>query len=151
MGARADASVSGTTPASPEEVWHRVSDGSRLVAWWPRAERAEDVQGATFTLVLRSSRGTPMRTDWHVGRSRRPEVQRWEQDLAGTPFARAFASSAVEVRIEPGKRGGSAVTVAVERELAAKGAAAGLLGRRASKRHAGEALAGLLASLSSAG
>lgn len=151
MGARADGSASGTTPASPEDVWHRVSDGSRLVSWWPRAERVEDVQGGIFTLVLRSTRGVPVRTDWHVARSRRPELQRWEQALARTPFAKALVSSAVEVRIEPGKKGGSTVTVAIERELVAKGAAAGLLGRRASKRHAGEALRGLLRSLSSAG
>jgi carbon monoxide dehydrogenase subunit G len=151
VGATANGSASGTTRATPEDVWHRVSDGSRVVAWWPHAERAEDVQGGVFTLVLRSSRGVPVRTDWQVSTSRRPELQRWEQGLAGTPFAKAFARSAIEVRIAPADDGGSRVTVAVERELVQGGPVAGLLGRRAARRQAGAALSGLLRSVSSGG
>jgi uncharacterized protein YndB with AHSA1/START domain len=151
VGAIANGQASGTTPASPDEVWHHVSDGSRLSPWWPRAERAEDVQGGRFTLVLRSSRGVPVRMDWQVSTSRRPEVQRWEQALAGTPFQKALARSAFEVRIEPAGDGGSRVTVSVERELVQKGVIAGFLGRRASKEQAATALAGLLRVLSSAG
>jgi uncharacterized protein YndB with AHSA1/START domain len=151
VGEIANGQASGTTPASPDEVWHHVSDGSRLPPWWPNAERTEDVQGGLFTIVQRSSRGVPVRTDWQVATSRRPELQRWEQSLAGTPFRRTLAQSAVEVRIEPAGAGGSRVTVSVEREVVQKGWVARLLGRRASKRQAGVALAGLLRVLSSAG
>lgn len=133
MGALANGSASKTTTASPEDVWHHVSDGSRLAPWWPNAERAEDVQGGLFTLVLRSSRGVAVRTDWQVSTSRRPECQRWEQQLANTPFVKALISSAVEVRIEPHGDGGSRVTVVVERELKQKGIFANRLGAKASK------------------
>jgi uncharacterized protein YndB with AHSA1/START domain len=150
MGARADGSATKTIKATPEEVWYHVSDGSRVAPWWPNAERAEDVQGGLFTLVLRSSRGVAVRTDWQVARSRRPELQRWEQQLANTPFAKALITSAVEVRIEPTDDGGSRVTLAVERELVQKGFFAARLGNKASKEQAGQALAGLLAAVRSA-
>lgn len=150
MGAIANGSASKTTTAAPEDVWHHVSDGSRVAPWWPKAERAEDVQGGLFTLVLRSSRGVAVRTDWQVSTSRRPEVQRWEQQLANTPFAKALVTSAVEVRIEPDGEG-SRVTVSVERELKQKGIFATRLGVKASKEQAGQALAGLLREVSSPG
>lgn len=144
MGAIANGTATKTTSAPPETVWHHVSDGSRVAPWWPNAERAEDVQGGLFTLVLRSSRGVAVRTDWQVGTSRRPALQRWEQQLANTPFAKALISSAVEVEIAPTDDGGSRVTVNVERELKQKGVFAARLGRKASRQQAGQALAGLL-------
>jgi uncharacterized protein YndB with AHSA1/START domain len=143
MGAPATATAEGTTTATPEEVWHHVSDGSRLPAWWPSAERAEDVRGGAFTLVLRSARGVLVRTDWTVGTSRRPQVQRWEQLLDGTPFAKALARSAVEVRISPDGEG-ARVAIEIDRELQQQGFFAARLGRRASKEQAERMLAGLL-------
>jgi uncharacterized protein YndB with AHSA1/START domain len=143
MGAIATGSASRTTTAEPEWIWHHVSDGSRLAPWWPNAERAEDVQGGVFTLVLRSSRGVAVRTDWQVRTSKRPELQRWEQQLANTPFAKALLKSFVEVRIEP-EGEGARVTVVVERELKQKGFFAGRLGTKASKEHAALALKGLI-------
>lgn len=147
MGAIANGSATKTTKAAPEDVWHHVSDGSRVAPWWPNAERAEDVQGGLFTLVLRSSRGVAVRTDWQVGTSRKHEVQRWEQQLANTPFSKALVKSAVEVRIEPHGDGGSRVTVAVERELMQKGVFAARLGKKASNEQAGQALNGLLSAV----
>lgn len=138
----ANASVSTTVAAPPADVWHLISDPGRAVAWWPHAERAEDVQGGRFTLVVRSSRGVPVRMDWRVVASRRDVRQRWEQDLAGTPFAAVLRSSAVEIQLEP-DGDGCRVTVGVERELVNRGFAARWLGRRASRRHAGDALARL--------
>ncbi len=138
----AHAAVGGRVAASPADVWHLISDPGRAVAWWPHAERAEDVTGGRFTFVVRSSRGVPVRMDWRVAASRRERLQRWEQDLAGTPFARVLEASAVEIRIEPAGDG-CAITVAVERELTNRGVIAGWFGRRASRRHAGDALARL--------
>lgn len=135
---------SGTIEAPPETVWYWVADGGRLVSWWPRAERAEDVQGGRFTLVLRSSRGVPVRVDWRVSRSRREQLQRWEQELEDTPFAKALRHSAVELTIEPVDDGrASRVTVTVERDLVQRGMAAGMLGRRAARRYADDLLSGL--------
>lgn len=139
----ADADVSGTVAATPADVWHLISDPGRAVAWWPHAERAEDVSGGRFTFVVRSSRGVPVRMDWRVAASRRERVQRWEQDLAGTPFARVLKASAVEIRLEPTDDDGCRITVAVERELVNRGPIAGWFGRRASRRHAGDALSRL--------
>jgi uncharacterized protein YndB with AHSA1/START domain len=148
MGATANGAATKTTDASPEAVWHHVSDGSRVAPWWPNAERAEDVQGGLFTLVLRSSRGNAVRQDWQVSTSRRPEVQRWEQLLANTPFAKALAKSAVEVRIEP-DGDGSRVTVSVERELKQGGFFASRMGNKASREQAALALRDLLREVSS--
>jgi uncharacterized protein YndB with AHSA1/START domain len=144
MGAQADAVASRTLDVSADDVWPLVSDGTRVAGWWPMVERAEDVRGGRFTLVLRSSRGVPVRTDWRVTASRRPELQRWEQELQGTPFQKALQRSAVEVRLERTDHGGCRVSVAVERTLVSRGAIAGLLGRRAAKRQAGDALARLV-------
>jgi uncharacterized protein YndB with AHSA1/START domain len=138
----ADASVSSTVAAPPADVWHLIADPSRAVAWWPHAERAEDVQGGRFTMVVRSSRGVPVRMDWRVAASRRASRQRWEQDLAGTPFAAVLRSSAIEILLEP-DGDGCRITVVVERQLVNRGFAARWLGRRASRRHAGDALARL--------
>lgn len=143
MGAIANGEATKKTSSSPEDVWHMISDGSRVAAWWPRAERAEDVQGGVFTLVLRSNRGVAVRTDWSVERSQKYRLQRWEQQLANTPFAKALLQSAVEVRIEPTGDGGSQITVAVERELKQKGMFAGRLGRKASVEQARLSLGGL--------
>jgi uncharacterized protein YndB with AHSA1/START domain len=129
--------------AAPEDVWRLISDGNRLVAWWPLVERAEDVQGGRFTLVLRSSRGVPVRMDWRVVASRRDELQRWEQELAGTPFAKSLKRSVVEVRLERADDGGCRTTVVVEREMVQRGLVAGFFGRRAARRQAGDALARL--------
>ncbi len=142
MTTTANAAVRGTVAASPAEVWHLIADPGRAVAWWPHAERAEDVQGGRFTMVVRSARGVPVRSDWRVVASRREQRQRWQQDLAGTPFAGVLKASVLEVQLEP-DGDGCAVTVLVERELASSGIAARALGRRASRRHAGDALARL--------
>ncbi|WP_320671600.1 SRPBCC family protein [Patulibacter defluvii] len=141
MANDASAVATAVLDATPADVWYLISDGGRIVSWWPRAERVEDVQGGRFTLVLRSSRGVPVRMDWRVAASRREQLQRWEQDLAGTPFARALTRSAVELRLEPVDDGARCrVTYAVERDLVQRGFIARLLGRRAARRQAGEAL-----------
>jgi uncharacterized protein YndB with AHSA1/START domain len=141
--AETSGTTSGTIDATPETVWYWVADGGRLVSWWPRAERAEDVQGGRFTLVLRSSRGVPVRVDGRVSQSRREQLQRWEQELDDTPFAKAMRRSAVELRIEPAEGERSLVTVTVERDLVQRGLTAGMLGRRAARRYANELLTGL--------
>lgn len=143
MGTRADARASRVLDVSADAVWPLIADGARVATWWPMAERAEDVRGGRFTLVLRSSRGVPVRTDWRVTASRRPELQRWEQDLKGTPFATALERSAVEVRLTPEGEDRCRVDVAVERVLVARGGPTGFLGRRAARRQAGDALARL--------
>lgn len=151
MGARAEAEATRTVDATPDAVWAQIGDGRRVAGWWPLAERAEDVQGGRFTLVLRSSRGVPVRTDWRVVVSRRPERQRWEQDLAGTPFAATLRRSAVELRLEPADGGRCRVTVAVEREMTRGGLTARVFGRRAARRHAGDAAARLARAVAAAG
>lgn len=140
----ANGSATRTVDLTPADIWFLVCEGNRLVSWWPLAERAEDVRGGRFTLVLRSSRGVPVRMDWRVATSQRDRVQRWEQELAGTPFQRVLRRSAVELRLEPVGEDGCRITMSVERELATRGFVARLLGRRASRRQAGDALARLV-------
>ncbi|MCK9248736.1 MAG: SRPBCC domain-containing protein [Solirubrobacteraceae bacterium] len=140
MPAQVDATASTVIDATAEEVWHLVSDGRRIVAWWPKAERAEDVQGGRFTLVLRSSRGVPVRLDWRIVEARRPRLLQLEQDIAGTPFERALSHSRVEIALEATDDGRCRASLTVDRGLQQRGVGVKLLGRRASRRHARELL-----------
>lgn len=136
---QADAST--TFDAAPADVWYLVSDGGRVAHWWPRAERAENVEGGRFTLVLRSSRDVPVRLDFRVTDSHREERQRWQQDLVNTPFARVLKRSAVEVTLDPRDDGARcSVTVSVERELVRGSWLTRVLARRAARRQAGDSL-----------
>ncbi|MGE4427354.1 MAG: SRPBCC domain-containing protein [Solirubrobacteraceae bacterium] len=140
MAAQANATADSVIDASVDDVWHLISDGRRIVAWWPKAERAEDVQGGRFTLVLRSSRGVPVRMDWRITEARRGRLLRLEQDIDGTPFARALGHSRIEISLEGTDDGRCRASLRVERSLRQRGVGVGLLGRRASRRHARELL-----------
>jgi uncharacterized protein YndB with AHSA1/START domain len=131
-----------TLPASPQELWAIVGDAYHLPRWWPRVTRVESVDDDSFTEVLRTERGTPVRADFRVVSSDAPHRRAWAQQLAGTPFERILARSETEIRLEPA---GDATQVAISLAQRPRGLA--LLGafmvRAAARRQLDEALDGL--------
>jgi uncharacterized protein YndB with AHSA1/START domain len=83
-------------------LWDLVCDPHHLPRWWPRVERVEGVEDALFTEVLRSGSGQRVRADFEITQ-RDPSQMRmiFEQQIAGTPFARVLAASVTEVHVQP--------------------------------------------------
>jgi uncharacterized protein YndB with AHSA1/START domain len=131
-----------TLRASPQELWRIVGDAHHLPRWWPRVTRVESVDDDSFTQVLQTKRGSPVRADFRVVSSDAPSVRRWAQQVAGTPFERILARSETEIRLEPA---GDATNVAISLSQRPRGLA--LLGsfmvRSAARRQLDEALDGL--------
>ena len=108
--------------ASREQVWDLVSDPHHLPRWWPRAARVEDVRGgagakrARWTVVLQTAKGASVRADYRCVSAAEGERYVWEQELAGTPFARIVRSSESGVHLRT-KNGDTAVTVYTREKL----------------------------------
>jgi uncharacterized protein YndB with AHSA1/START domain len=134
-----------TVAAAPEEVWATVADPHHLPGWWPRVQRVEGVAGDRFTQVLTTDQGRSVRADFRVLEARAPELCRWEQEVAGTPFEHLLARAETEVRVAPADVGARVEIVARQR-LRGSARLGGFLVRRATARvldDALEALAGL--------
>jgi uncharacterized protein YndB with AHSA1/START domain len=134
---------SATIPAPPEQVWRTVSDPYDLPRWWPLVQRVEGVDAERFTEVLATDKGRSVRADFRVLESRAPELRRWAQDVAGSPFERLLRSAETEVRLEPGAAGATRVTLTLRQRLRGAGLLGAFMVRRATARRLDEALAGL--------
>jgi uncharacterized protein YndB with AHSA1/START domain len=75
-----------------DDVWRVVADPHHLPRWWPGVERVEDVSRNSFTEVVPTKRGKPMRMDFRVIESVPGERRTWSQELPGTPFERLLES-----------------------------------------------------------
>lgn len=88
-----------------DRVWDLVSDPYNLPRWWPRTARVESVdrkpdgRRSQWTKVLETAEGRGVRADYRCISSAEGERYVWEQQLDGTPFARHFRSSIVEIRM----------------------------------------------------
>jgi uncharacterized protein YndB with AHSA1/START domain len=131
-----------TLPASQQELWEIVSDPHHMPRWWPGVDRMEGVEDDSFTQVLKTKRGRPVRADFRVVHSEPPWTRSWAQDVAGTPFERVLSESVVEVRLEPAA-GGTEVTISQQQKLRGYSRTGGLLLRRATDSKLDEALDGL--------
>jgi uncharacterized protein YndB with AHSA1/START domain len=136
--------------APQARVWELVSDPDHLPRWWPRALRVEDVRGegarAQWTLVVGTERGTGVRLDYRCTASTQPERLAWEQQVAGTPFARILKGSAFEVGLEPAGEG-TKVTLRSDEALRGLSRLGGPMLRRAARRRLDETLEGIEAAL----
>jgi uncharacterized protein YndB with AHSA1/START domain len=132
-----------TLRASPQELWAIVGDAHHLPRWWPRVTRVETVDEDSFTQVLETAKGKPVRADFRVVSSSAPRERSWAQQVKGTPFERILARSETEIRLEPD--GDDATRVAISLAQRPRGLA--LLGafmvRAAARRQLEEALDGL--------
>jgi uncharacterized protein YndB with AHSA1/START domain len=128
--------------ATRERLWDVVGDPWHEPRWWPRVQRVEGVSARGWTSVLTSPRGHAVRADWTVEESRRPELRRWAQELAGTAFAGVFTRHAVEVRLAR-VDGGTEVTLVVDQRLRGFARFAPWMVRGAARRTLDAALDGL--------
>jgi carbon monoxide dehydrogenase subunit G len=131
-----------TVAAAPEEVWKTVADPHHLPRWWPRVDRVEAVTEEHFTEVLVAGGGKALRADFRVVASRAPSVRAWEQELAGSPFARFVASARTEISLESVPEG-TRVTVLLRQQMRGTARFGGWMVRRAMRRVLDDALTSL--------
>lgn len=125
--------------APPDRIWDLVTDPYSLPRWWPRVQRVEEVSPESWTMVLASDRGKPVRADFSRVRAEPLALVEWEQELAETPFER-FLSEA-RVRIEIGQASaGSTVEITTTERLRGLSRLGGLMVRRATGKRLDEAL-----------
>jgi len=109
-------------PAPPDEVWELISDPYNLPRWWPRTSRVESVdrksggRRSQWTKVLETAEGRGVRADYRCVSAAEGERYAWEQQLAGTPFARHLRSSKVEIELRA-EGGGTAISLSSSQVL----------------------------------
>ena len=110
-----------TIAAPAEDLWEVVNDPHHLPRWWPRVERVEDVEADAFTEVMRTRKGKLVRADFDIVRlagdadtPAGPLTVRWDQRIAGTPFAAVLSSSETELRLQPVAEGDGSSAAATE-------------------------------------
>ncbi len=128
--------------APQREVWELIADPHHMPRWWPGVDRMEGVAEDRFTQVFKTTRGRPVRADFHVRKSEPPRLRAWEQAIPGTPFERVLGESITEVHLEP-VDGGTTVTIAQQQKLRGYSRTGGLLLKRATAAKLDEALDGL--------
>ncbi|MDX6638570.1 MAG: hypothetical protein QOJ01_2081 [Solirubrobacterales bacterium] len=134
--------------APRERVWDLVSDPHHLPRWWPRASRVEDVKGdpgskrARWTVVLKTAKGSGVRADYRCISAAAGERYVWEQELAGTPFARIVRSSETGVHLQ-GKADDTSVTVYTRERLRGLSRLGSPMMRGAVRKRLDEALDGI--------
>jgi uncharacterized protein YndB with AHSA1/START domain len=95
-----------------------IADPHHLPRWWPRVARVEDVEGGAFTEVMKTSRGKVVRADFElVSADEGARALRWQQRLAGSPFARVLSSALTTISLQEAS-GGTEVTIVLEQTLA---------------------------------
>ena len=135
--------ASSRTIAAPQQaLWELVSDPHHQPRWWPGVERVEAVAGDHFTQVLQTKRGRPVRADFRIVASEPPWMTAWDQQLAGTPFARVLQESTIQVNLEPAGEA-TTVTIAHRQKLRGYSRTGGLMLRRATATRLDDALTGL--------
>jgi uncharacterized protein YndB with AHSA1/START domain len=94
------ASRSRTIAASAEELWEVIRDPHHLPRWWPRVDRVEEVDGASFTEVMKTAKGKVVRADFNVVLVEEGAMRlKWEQRVQDTPFAHVLKAAETEVRL----------------------------------------------------
>jgi uncharacterized protein YndB with AHSA1/START domain len=131
-----------TVAAPVDDVWRIVRDPYHLPRWWPKTQRVEQVSSRGWTSVLVTDKGRSIRADYRVELSKGAERRIWSQELEGTPFERLFGEVRFELDLAPADAG---TAVGLEMRQKPRGWArfGGVMLRRAAKRQADEALAGL--------
>lgn len=95
-----------------------IADPHHLPRWWPRVARVEDVEGGAFTEVMKTGKGKVVRADFElVSADEGARALRWQQRLAGSPFARVLSSAQTTISLREAS-GGTEVTIALEQTLA---------------------------------
>jgi uncharacterized protein YndB with AHSA1/START domain len=125
-----------------DDLWAVVSDPYHLPRWWPRVARVEAVDANGFTEVLKTEKGRNVRADFRFVERREPELLRWTQEVAGTPFEPMFEESNTEIRLEA-DGAGTRVTIMLEHRMRGLARFGGFFVRRPVARQIDAALDGL--------
>lgn len=131
-----------------DAVWELVSDPYSLPRWWPRTSRVESVdrkpegRRSQWTKVLETAEGRGVRADYRCLSSAAGERYVWEQQLAGSPFARHLRSSSVAIGLR-GTDAGTEVSITSEQKLRGLSRLGGLMMRGGQGKILEQALDGL--------
>jgi uncharacterized protein YndB with AHSA1/START domain len=130
--------------AAPQQVlWELIADPHHLPRWWPGVTRMENVEPDRWTQVFKTSKGRPVRADFHLLQSEPPSRLLWEQELQGTPFERVLNALTLEIHLAPAADGKTSVTIVQEQKLRGYSRTGGFLMRGAARRQLDDALEGL--------
>lgn len=133
-----------TVPAPPERVWSIVADPERLVDWWPRVQRVEDITPKAWTTVLGTPKGSKtLRADFTLLGSEHPRRRSWRHEVDESPFERVLSSSETDLRLERVGEGETEVTLTERIGLHGFSRFGGWQVRRATRRKLDDALDGL--------
>ncbi len=137
--------VSRTVAAPSQAVWEIVADPYHQARWWPRVRRIEAVDGVGWTQVLGTAKGRGVRADFRLLAIEPPQLLRFSQEVAGTPFERILAAAETTVLVAPAPADAEETVVTLELRQKLRGWArfGPFLFRRAARRQLGEALDGL--------
>jgi uncharacterized protein YndB with AHSA1/START domain len=125
--------------APRERIWELIADPHSLPRWWPRLQRVEEASETTWTKVLTSDRGKPIRADYTRTAAEAPERLEWQQELVETPFERILAESRLTIVLN-GDDGATEVALTSRERLRGLARLGGLLVRRATAKRLEEAL-----------
>jgi len=129
--------------SDPDRVWRVLADPHHLPRWWPRVSRVESADTNSWTQVMMTAKGKPVRADFQLVEATEPRLYAWEQQLEGTPFGRLLARARTEVTLMPSPEGGTEVQISVDQKLRGWARFGPFLFRRAARTQLDEALAGL--------
>jgi carbon monoxide dehydrogenase subunit G len=133
-----------TVPAPPDRVWSVVANPERLVEWWPRVQRVEDVDAKAWTTVLASEKGgRTLRADYTLLEEEPVRRRAWRHEIAASPFERILTSSVTEIELEAKGDGQTAVTLTTRLGLRGLSKLGGWQVRRATRKTNDGALDGL--------
>jgi uncharacterized protein YndB with AHSA1/START domain len=132
-----------TVPAPRRDVWDVVADPYHLPRWWPRVERVEEVTDDSWTEVMMSSRGRPVRLDYTQVEAEPRRRLVWRLEVDESPFERLFAESVLEIELEPDEDERTTVRLTLDQKLRGKSRFGGGMVKRAARRQLKEALEGL--------
>lgn len=132
-----------TFSADAERIWRVLADPHHLPRWWPRVSRVESADTHSWTQVMMTAKGKPVRADFQLVEASENHVYAWEQQLVGTPFGRLLVRARTEVTLTPAAAGGTDVQISVDQKLRGWARFGPFLFKRAARTQLDEALSGL--------
>jgi uncharacterized protein YndB with AHSA1/START domain len=138
-----------TIPIAVEDVWTLVSDPYSLPRWWPKTRRIENAADRTeqtygrWTQVLETEAGHGVRAEFECVNFARHRRYSWEQRIVGTPFARHFRSSRVDIELSDKAEHATFIELCSTQSLSGISRLGTIMVRRGQGRILEEALDGL--------
>ncbi|CAB4875534.1 MAG: hypothetical protein F2799_04945 [Actinobacteria bacterium] len=129
-----------------DKAWAYAADPSRLPRWWPAVERVDRTNDESYTRWVMSPRGRAVPMAFRLAELEAGHKVIWQQDLAGTAFARSVRSSQETIEVVP-SAGGSTVDISIKRRLKGTARLGSILVHRGQRRELSAAAENLKANL----